>query len=307
MRLNYKTGDKVGPNNIIFIQERTDLSGRRICDFICPYCNQIFSCSLYNIKSGNTYRCKNCALKSRAEKRSYHLENQKFGFLTVLKKSDKRRNNKILWECQCCCGTITYVTTQDLVSGKSKSCGCKSSLLLREKVEEDISGKIYNYWEALYPSEKRNSYNRRPFWFFKCLNCGNIKEVNKFNVLNGLSKSCGCIKSHGEEKIAKILVKNNINFITQKTFSDCYNPKTNALLKFDFFLPDTNVLIEYDGKQHFQQINIGWGHLENLEDINYRDKIKDSWAINHSKYLIRIPYTDYDLISYDYLFHKIAS
>lgn len=55
----------------------------------------------------------------------HNLIGQTFGYLTVIKLSDKRRQLKErLWECRCACGNITYTTSTKLLSGKKKSCGC---------------------------------------------------------------------------------------------------------------------------------------------------------------------------------------
>lgn len=69
--------------------------------------------------------------------------------------------------------------------------------------------------------------------------------------MSGKTQSCGCLVSKGEEKINFILQELKIKFNTQKTFNDCINPKTNTKLRFDFYLPDYNCCIEYDGKQHY--------------------------------------------------------
>ena len=64
--------------------------------------------------------------------------------------------------------------------------------------------------------------------------------------------SCGCFKSSkGELKISKALKKLKINYENQKSFNNCRNPETNRKLFFDFYLPDYNCCIEYDGEQHF--------------------------------------------------------
>ena len=84
----------------------------------------------------------------------------------------------------------------------------------------------------------------------------------------------------------------------EKTFNDCYNPETNVRLRFDFYLPDYNCCIEYDGIQHFE----GWSNsLLNLRDNKYRDNIKEEYCKNNNIRLIRIPYTDFDKISISYL------
>lgn len=49
----------------------------------------------------------------------------------------------------------------------------------------------------------------------------------------------------------------NVSFEKEKTFIDCVNPKTNFLLRFDFYLPDYNIIIEYDGEQHFKYNDTG--------------------------------------------------
>lgn len=66
-----------------------------------------------------------------------------------------------------------------------------------------------------------------------------------------MTQSCGCLNSKGEEKITQILLKLNIIFYKEYQFIDCINPKTNTKLRFDFYLPDYNCCIEYDGKQHY--------------------------------------------------------
>lgn len=69
--------------------------------------------------------------------------------------------------------------------------------------------------------------------------------------MSGKSKSCGCIKSFGEKKIASILRKNKINFKQEFTFKDC-KTENGYLCRFDFaiFNKDNKLkcLIEYDGK-----------------------------------------------------------
>jgi hypothetical protein len=57
-----------------------------------------------------------------------------------------------------------------------------------------------------------------------------------------LTQSCGCIrKSIGEQNIESILKANNINYVREYTFNDFQNAR------YDFYLPDVNRLIEFDG------------------------------------------------------------
>lgn len=97
-----------------------------------------------------------------------------------------------------------------------------------------------------------------------------------------------CRESKGEKEIRKYLNLNNIKFIPQYKFSDC---KDIRILPFDFYLPDLNVCIEYDGIQHFKEIQ-KWGGLNSLKDIEKKDQIKTDYCKNKKILLIRIKYSE---------------
>lgn len=105
-------------------------------------------------------------------------------------------------------------------------------------------------------------------------------------------------KSKGEEKLRYIFQHLSINFETQKSFDDLVSPKGRKLL-FDFYLPDYNILIEYDGIQHYKNT---WNIPE--EDWEYYcecDKIKNRYCQNSNINLVRIPYTDFDKMDTEYI------
>ena len=58
-----------------------------------------------------------------------YIRGQKFGRLTVIKRSGTATNGNALWLCQCSCGNTTSVDSYALRHGRAKSCGC----LTREK------------------------------------------------------------------------------------------------------------------------------------------------------------------------------
>ena len=57
------------------------------------------------------------------------LTGQKFGRLTVLTRKGKTKSGNAKWLCQCECGKETIVSSIELKSGDTRSCGC-----LREEV-----------------------------------------------------------------------------------------------------------------------------------------------------------------------------
>lgn len=92
-----------------------------ICD-----CGKEIDVVASSLKSGNTQSC-GCLKKENTHfaKNSANLIGQKFGYLTVLEKTDKREYSKIVWKCLCECGNIVYLNTSRLNGGNDTSCGCK--------------------------------------------------------------------------------------------------------------------------------------------------------------------------------------
>jgi len=117
----------------------------------------------------------------------------------------------------------------------------------------------------------------------------------EFNQLphNHLSGSgCNmCKSSKGEKKIFNSLNIKNIDFITQKKFKKCKSKNGNFLF-FDFYIPKLNLIIEYDGRHHYEAID-KWGGQEELCNQIERDKIKNNYCIKNNINLLRIPYWDY--------------
>lgn len=94
-------------------------------------------------------------------------------------------------------------------------------------------------------------------------------------------------------KIYYFLLEKNIKFEIEKKFDNCKNPKTNQNLFFDFYLPDLNICIEYDGEQHFMYVPKYHGEnkkegLLKLQAQQERDKIKNVYCEENSLRLIRI-------------------
>lgn len=114
-------------------------------------------------------------------------------------------------------------------------------------------------------------------------------------------KKDGCPKcktSKGEQKIKSCLEQMSIKVETQKKFFDCLNIKE---LPFDFYLPEYNLCIEYDGQQHFDKNNFLHKKEGSFEIQIKCDEIKNDYCFNKNIKLIRIPFTDFDKINVDYL------
>jgi hypothetical protein len=58
----------------------------------------------------------------------------RYGRLVALEVADERRNNRVVWKCQCDCGNIFYTTAQLIRRGNTRSCGCLKSDMLSLEV-----------------------------------------------------------------------------------------------------------------------------------------------------------------------------
>ena len=98
--------------------------------------------------------------------------------------------------------------------------------------------------------------------------------------------------SKGERIISKYLNKRGILFKEQYRF---YNCRFKNTLPFDFYLPNLNTLIEFDGEQHYK-ISEYFGGLNGFVDTKIRDTIKNRYCEENNINLIRIPYWELDNI-----------
>ncbi|OMD06708.1 hypothetical protein BJP50_31845 [Paenibacillus odorifer] len=127
--------------------------------------------------------------------------------------------------------------------------------------------------------------------------CGGSYLVYPNNFLSG--KRCPhCVESHGETAVRRYLIEHKYAFTPQYRFNDCRNDRP---LPFDFAVhfPSLNVLIEYDGVQHFQPVSFGRGDDDMLleyKSIQRRDRIKTTYCKAHGIPLIRISYEEFDRI-----------
>lgn len=127
--------------------------------------------------------------------------------------------------------------------------------------------------------------NARTPILHKCKICGCNWNTSPDNILHGYGCPI-CNFSHGEKVIKEYLEQYSIRCIPQYKFVDCKNIKP---LPFDFYLPDYNTCIEYDGIQHFEPIEI-FGGEDAFKKQQYNDNIKTNYCLEHNIRLIRIAY-----------------
>lgn len=246
------------------------------------------------------------------------LTGKQFGRWTVLYRVKAPSNNKsksAYWLCRCECGTVKAVIAQNLNNGSSVSCGCWN----REKASERMTeynvnqnpiqigqrfGKLVVIKDLGYRKEKSRDKNER--WVLCQCDCGNTKEVDTNSLHVGRVHSCGCLHSYGEYVIQKLLEENNICFKREYSFDDLLSPKGKKL-RFDFAIfenDELQLLIEFDGRQHFSGPEAQWSHAVSLEEIQEKDELKNQYCQKNNIKLIRLTMSDLNKLTIKNLWSK---
>lgn len=220
-----------------------------------------------------------------------NLAGQKFGRLTALYRTFDQ-NDKTMWMCLCECGNKVKVAKDALKAGETKSCGCYRKEVAAKKNFVDKSNQKFGHLTVLCDSGQRTPA-KKILWKCQC-DCGNIINVTTGDLTTGHIQSCGCVKSRGQKIIIQLFLNNNIPFKTEKCFDTCRFKDTNKLARFDFYIPNRNYLIEYDGEQHY----VGWHNDEDdlFKNITH-DEYKNQWCKENNIPLIRIPYWHLDKLT----------
>jgi very-short-patch-repair endonuclease len=142
-----------------------------------------------------------------------------------------------------------------------------------------------------------------------CKKCGEKikKYLSAWEMNSGKINcpKCSIGKWKGEETIKEILDEMGVEYIAKYKFPDLKGKEHNRTTKtgfsknvslpyyFDFYLPESNTIIEYDGELHFFSKE-RYGGDEHLNNYIYRDTRKNDYLLDKNIKLIRIPYTTKD-------------
>ena len=101
-----------------------------------------------------------------------------------------------------------------------------------------------------------------------------------------------CKNSMGERSVKKFLDKNKIKHICQYKV---YNENLFCVNRFflvDFYLPEYNIFIEYNGRQHYKPITV-FGGQDTFQKQTERDSALRQYCKEHNYTLIEIDYNNY--------------
>lgn len=112
------------------------------------------------------------------------LIGKKFGRLIVMQRIEKTK-----YLCKCECGNIKEIYKNNFISGRTKSCGCLSKEIHKNKYS-NLTDKKFGLLRVI---EYAGIHNGRSSWLCEC-ECGTKCIVTGHDLKNGHTKSCGCLR-----------------------------------------------------------------------------------------------------------------
>ena len=272
------------PNQPYEILEYTRVSKPFIIK--CLKCNKISKYSSFSnfINSG---RKSVCHCYNNNDKRTVH-ENNKNKILSILEnnpnkefkcfgyKKETKKHTVIIY-CKNCKQYFTKTWTDFLKNDKCPLCENRHNL-------NDMG------FKATIPEEYEvlSSYvNESTKILVKHKSCGFIWKTIPRNLYHQIGcPRCNKKRSRGERAISNFLTQWQIDFVPEKSFEWQSNPKR----RYDFYLPDYNLVIEYMGEQHYQETTYFPISLAEQQEI---DNIKKQETLDNNLNYLEICYKNF--------------
>ncbi len=282
-----KHGNEYDYSKSIYINKRTKV------EIICPIHGSFFQ--LPETHYGHGSGCPKCAIIKKTNKRKLSTEEVVNQFKKI--HGSKYDYSKINYlntdtpvEIICPTHGSFFQTPYEHKKGSGcPKCSKTCELTTEEFVKraKEVHGNKYDYSLVDY----KNTHTKVKII---CLKHGVFEQTFINHV--SLKQNCPkCAKKiyKGEEKIELFLRAKKLDFETQKRFTDC---KDKRCLPFDFHVPSENLLIEYDGIEHFTPIGFGGNSEKNYNETKKHDQLKDEYCKNKGIKLLRISYEEFDNI-----------
>jgi len=235
-------------------------------NIVCPKCNKINYVRQDHI---NNYKCKNC----------FNLEFEELTKEFEVLKGCKKATIKLELKCKCC-NQIWKV----LLSNLRKNNKCPKCNTLTKQYFEENKLDDFIYSEFKHAQEKM---------LIVCKNCNSEFYQTPYNNLIRKNGCPFCNESKGEKEIRTYLEKNNINFERYKTYEKL---RDKYPLNHDFYLPNCNLLIEYNGNQHYKFNKHFHKTNHDFHKQLHHDWLKRKYAKSNNINLLVIKYTEFDSI-----------
>lgn len=190
------------------------------------------------------------------------------------------------------------IAPRNITRARGNGCGCPeckkeafeaSNKAVNEKFKSDFLSSMQTKNPHIDFTEAAYMDWRTPLRLI-CKSCNTVFFRRPKALRDGVKcPRCAAGRSRAEIETAEFLKSENIDFEAEKYFQDL---KDAGYLRYDFYIPAKNLLVELDGQQHYSQSAFGEdGFLRRRHD-----EMKDEYARSRCIRLLRIPYWDFGRI-----------
>lgn len=273
-------------------------------------------------KISYTYSIKTASEKQniKTKRESTNLKNSNGEYTTPLVgKKAKEAFKHIDWNARNIKSINTFKTNFEKLSDEEKAIIKEKRHLLglenKKRLDLAVKNKYnVNSYIEIYNSEKsklgfdrkqaiidkysiilndRDTFKGRDVLKLECKKCNRIYLNTKTSSIKRCPK---CYpedwkegsSSKGERELLKLLRSYGLVVITQKTFKDLKGNR--GLLRFDAYLPDYNIAIEYQGSQHYYVKGPSKEDADKFELIKKYDSLKEEYCKKNNILLYKIPF-----------------
>ena len=176
------------------------------------------------------------------------------------------------------CGHVRKTNLKNLY--EHLDCGCITGVLRR--TEEEIKELFKDRYELV--SSYKNITTKVKL---KCNRCGFIWSVRPCDVMQG--SSCPHCQELNKQSKGAIFIKEYLD--KHNVLYKIEYPLKNSRQRFDFYILDKNIAIEYQGKQHYKYIKYFHKNNQGFKKYKERDERKRKYCTENNIVLLEIPYS----------------
>lgn len=264
------------------------------------YVNTVLPLSIICKKHGVFYQSVGSHVRGRGCKQCMQ-EKQKYTHESLIEKFNQIHNYKFTYSLEQYKNVKSYISItcpshgvfEQRADAHIAGNGCRLCVdESKASIAKDLISKFEMIHKHKYDYSKMIYKNTRTKIVIVCDKHGDFEQTPSCHLQG---KGClSCKESKGEASIASFLDQHDISY--QREYQLCKNPHTNSFLRVDFYLPDFNMCIEYDGMQHFKEVAF-WSSRNSLINNQKRDHLKNTYCKKNKIKMLRIPYTEYKNIN----------
>ncbi len=262
-------GDKYDYSKVDYVNDKTRVT------IICSIHKEFNQTPSHHLQGYGCRKCSKHPVTDTAEfiTRANILHGDLYDYSNV---EYTKSNKKVIIICRIH-GPFQQVPGGHLQGGGCPECGGSR----KKTTEEFIIGSKKQHGDV-YDYSNVNYVNAKTHVTIICPKHGEFMQAPDSHLHGNGCPTCN--SSKGALAVFKHLLKHQISYETEKRFDKCKYKKT---LPFDFYIPKINLLIEFDGEQHYKPVEV-FGGVEAFEKQQIKDVIKNKYAKENNYYLVRI-------------------